>query len=112
MIIKILIIAFILFVVWRTYLRYTKKDITGRELIIWLIFWSIVGLATLIPKQTDLIAQWVGVERGADLLVYVSIITLFFVAFSLIVKLEKIDRDITKLIRQKALDQASQEKNK
>ena len=103
MIIKIVIIAFIVFAIWRTSLRYQKKDITGRELIIWLIFWFLVALAAIWPKKTDVIAQWLGVERGADLLVYISIIVIFFLLFRLIVKLEKIDRAITEIIRDRAL---------
>ena len=108
MIIKAIIILFILFVLWRTWLRFKVNDITNRELIIWLFFWFLVIIATLIPQKTDIIAQWLGVGRGADLLVYISIIVLFFIAFRIIVKLEKIDRDITKLVRKKALEKEDQ----
>ncbi len=103
--IKIIIIIFILFVLSRTIVRFKRGDITSRELTIWAIFWLLVATATLVPKKTDTIAQWLGVERGADLLVYLSIIALFFVVFKIIVKLEKIDRDITKVVRHAALDQ-------
>ena len=103
MIIKIVIILFIIFVLWRTFIRFKQRDITGRELLIWVIFWALVGGATLLPKKTDIIAQWLGVERGANLLVYLSIIVLFFVVFKIIVKLEKIDRDITKVVRHTAI---------
>ena len=60
-------------------------------------------IAALVPKETDVIAQFVGVERGADLLVYLSILVLFFTVFKIIVKLEKIDRDITKIVRETAI---------
>jgi len=109
MIIKIVIILFILIISWRTVLRFKKNDITSRELIIWLIFWVLVGIATLIPKKTDVIAQFLGVERGADLLVYLSIIVLFFVVFRIIVKLEKIDRALTKIVRNAALKDKNDE---
>jgi len=104
MIIKVVIIAFILFVLWRTFLRFKNEDITGREFLIWLVFWLLVGVTTLVPQKTDVVAQWLGVERGADLLVYISIIVLFFVVFRIIVKLEKMERDITKVVRKTALD--------
>ena len=103
MIIKIIIILFILFVLWRTAVRFKKGDITSRELTIWVVFWVLVTIAALVPQKTDIVAQWLGVERGADLLVYISIIVLFFVVFKIIVKLEKIDRDITKVVRNTAL---------
>jgi len=104
-IIKVIIIVFILFVLWRTFIRFRKNDITSRELILWAVFWLLMAVVTLMPQRTDLVAQWLGVERGADLLVYLSIIVLFFVVFRIIVKLEKIDRDITMIVRNTALDQ-------
>lgn len=109
MIIKIIIIAFILFVLYRTFLRFKQKDITIREFFIWTIFWSLVIAATLVPQQTDRVAAFVGVERGADLLVYLSIIALFFVVFKIIVKLEKIDRNITEVVRNTAINNAEKQ---
>jgi len=102
--IKIIIIAFILFILWRTFIRFRRRDITGREFGIWAIFWLMVAIAALIPQQTDVVARSLGVERGADLLVYISIIVLFFIIFRIIVKLEKIDKDVTAVVRDKALN--------
>lgn len=99
MIIKFIIIIFVVVVLWRTFWRFKKNDITIQELILWSILWLVVAGATLVPRETDTIAQFVGVERGADLLVYLSILVLFFAVFKIIVKLEKIDRDITKIVR-------------
>lgn len=110
MIIKYLIIVFIIFVLWRTFLRFRSKDITGRELSIWTIFWVAVILSTLAPQKTDVVAKFLGVGRGADLLVYLSVIILFFVVFKIIVKLEKIDKDITKIIRSDSLKRADRQK--
>jgi len=101
---QILIILFIAYVVFRTTKRFVKKDITLREYLIWLTFWILVGAATLVPQKTDIIAQAVGVERGADLLFFVSIIALFFIVFKIIVKLEKIERDITAVVRNTAIN--------
>lgn len=107
--IKVLIILFIFFVLYRTFLRFKQKDITGRELSIWTVFWLLVAGATLAPQQTDVVAQAVGVGRGADLLVYISIIALFFVVFKIIVKLEKIDKDITEVVRNTAINKNKDE---
>ncbi len=103
MIIKLVITVFIIFVVSRISLRFKKNDITLREFLIWLLFWVLVAAAAWVPKRTDAIAQFLGVERGADLLVYVSIIVLFFIVFKLLTKIEKIDRDVTKIVREIAL---------
>ena len=104
MIIKIFLLIFILFVLSRIFFRFRAGDITSRELTIWVIFWLLVALAVAVPQQTDTIAQFLGVSRGADLLVYLSILVLFFIVFKIIVKLEKIDKNITKIVRSTALD--------
>ena len=110
--IKAIIILFILFVLWRTILRFRQGDITFRELIIWVIFWFLVSVAALVPKKTDVVAQWLGVERGVDLLIYISIVVLFFIVFKIIVKLEKIDRDITQIVRTTALKDKDQDESR
>lgn len=104
MIIQFIILIFIIFVFSRIIYRFKKGDITVRELFIWFIFWLGVAGAVIMPKKTDIIARLVGVERGADLLVYLSIIVLFFIVFKIIVKVEKIDRNITEIVRQAALE--------
>ncbi|OGY51237.1 MAG: hypothetical protein A3J59_02670 [Candidatus Buchananbacteria bacterium RIFCSPHIGHO2_02_FULL_56_16] len=104
MIIQIFILAFILFVISRIIARFRLGDVTSRELTVWLIFWFLVGAATLAPQKTDVVARWVGVERGADLLVYLSIMALFFIVFKIVVRLEKIDKDLTIIVRHAALN--------
>lgn len=111
MIIKLLIITFILFVILRTIGKYRNKDITFRESLIWILFWLIVAGATLMPQRTDVIANFLGVGRGADLLIYLSIIVLFFAVFKIIVRLEKIDRNFTEMVRHLALKEKNAAKD-
>ena len=111
MIIKIVIIVFVLGVLTKTVERFRQREITGRELTLWAIFWLLVAGATLVPKETDVVAQWLGVERGADLLVYLSIIALFFMVFKIVVRLEKLDRDITNVVRHNAIASATKPKH-
>jgi len=68
MIIKAAILLFILYVLSRVSVRFRRGDITGREFGVWIIFWLLVAAATLWPQGTDILAQAVGVGRGADLL--------------------------------------------
>ena len=103
MIIKILLLIFILFVLLRTVARFIKKEIRTRELLAWLVFWLVVGTAVILPQTTDVLAEKVGVARGVDLLVYISVLVLFYLVFKVLVKLEKIDRQITGIIRAVAL---------
>jgi len=105
MIIKLLLIVFVVFVVSRILVRFRAGDITRREFFAWIVFWLLVVSAIIWSQETDLLAKLVGVGRGVDLLIYLSILTLFFVMFKVIVHLEKIDRQIVKLISALALSQ-------
>lgn len=93
-------------------MRFKNKDISKREYALWVFFWLIVIIATLIPKNLDQVAQFVGVERGADLAIYLSIIVIFYLIFKILVHLDKIDREITQIVRKMALDKNETKDNK
>lgn len=103
MLIQILIILFSFFAISRLIKKFRGKDISGKEFYLWLLFWFLVIGATIWFRETDIIASFFGVEKGADLAVYISVITLFYLMFKLIVKIDKMDREITKLVRELAL---------
>ncbi len=103
MTIQVLLLAFVCLVLVRVVWRYIRHDLRGRELIWWGGFWLAVGAAVTVPRTTDVVARLVGVERGADLLVYVSVLALFYLAFRILVRLERMERDITTLSRTAAL---------
>ncbi|MBU1164113.1 DUF2304 domain-containing protein [Patescibacteria group bacterium] len=110
MIIKVLVVFFVIFAIWRTLLKLKKQELRIGEAIVWVVFWLAVAVVAITPQTTDIIAQFVGVSRGIDLLVYVSIIVLFFLIFKLIVKLEKIERSISKITRHIALKESDEGK--
>jgi len=103
MLIKIVLLLFVIFTVSRLVKKFRQRAVNGRELILWLIFWLAVAAAIVWPQKTDIIARWVGVGRGADLLVYVSILALFYAFFRLSVSDKKKQREITELTRHLAL---------
>lgn len=104
-IIQIILTFFVFFVVWSIILKYRKKEITAKEFVFWLFFWALTLVAVSYPKITDKMAKLVGVSRGADLLVYFSIFILFFVVFKIFVKLEKMEMNITKIVRKISLNE-------
>lgn len=103
MLIQILIILFSLFAISRLIRKFRERGVAGKEFYLWLVFWIMVIGATVWFKETDVVAEFLGVEKGADLAVYISVIALFYIIFKLIVKIDKMDRDITKLVRGLAL---------
>ena len=103
MLIQFIIILFSLFAISRLKNKLKVKEIDIKEFYLWLLFWVIIIIATVWFRKTDIIAKFFGVEKGADLAVYISIIVLFYLLFKLIVKIKKIERDITKITREIAI---------
>jgi len=114
MIIKILISIFIMFAASRVYLRYKDGAVGKFGITFWLILWIGVGFFTWWPKLSDKIANSVGVERGIDALIYISIVALFYAVFRIYIKLEFIERELTSLVRNMAIKEEKVEiqKNK
>ncbi|MCK5460309.1 DUF2304 family protein [Candidatus Parcubacteria bacterium] len=103
MLIQFIIILFSLFAISRLRSKLKAKEIDVKEFYLWLPFWAVTIIATVWFRKTDIIAKFFGVEKGADLAVYISIIVLFYLLFKLIVKIKKIERDITKITRELAI---------
>ena len=102
--IQIILIIFFIFAIIKVIGRFRVGDLRVSEMVLWIIFWLVAGIIVISPDSTFYFARLVGVSRGADLVVYVALVLLFFIVFKLIVKIEKIDRDITKIIRKSALN--------
>lgn len=105
MIIQVILIIFILYVILKVALRYKDKVISLQEFILWTIFWFMVAFVVILPETTSLVANLVGVGRGVDLVIYVSVLILFYLAFRILVRLDKIEKQITKVVRKISLDQ-------
>ena len=104
MLIKIILIIFVLFAVSKVALRYKDKVISLQEFVLWTIFWFMVAFLVVFPETTSYIANIVGVGRGVDLVIYIAIFILFYLMFRSLVKLDKVEKDVTKVVRKVALD--------
>jgi hypothetical protein len=75
----------------------------------WSALWAL-GLAfVLFPDLTSIVASAVGVGRGVDVVVYAAIILLFYLVFRIYLRLDRMEREITVLVRQLSVDEASKE---
>ncbi|MBI4592271.1 DUF2304 family protein [Candidatus Uhrbacteria bacterium] len=104
-IIQILIIVFALFAVTRTVLQFTNGAVTRRWLLFWILFWMVAGIVAALPQTADAVARVVGVGRGADAVIYVSLVVIFYLIFRLYVKIEQVESEITRLVRKLAIDE-------
>jgi hypothetical protein len=107
--IQIILLTIIVLIVLKTLQKYRAQSITVREFFLWTAFWLIGAVLVIFPNAIQTIANFVGIGRGVDLLIYLSLIVLFFGMFYVLVRLERIERDITALVRKKTLKEGNQE---
>lgn len=97
---------FILFAISRAVLRYRDGAMSWRELAFWLLFWAGALTVVIWPGETARFADLLGIQRGADAVVYASVILVYYLVFRIYIKLNVIGHDITRLVRALAVEEA------
>ncbi len=92
-----------LFAVSRAFLRFKDRKLSLLALLFWLVIWAGVVVAAFVPTMLTWLSAQFGVQRGVDILVYGGIILLFYLIFRVYVKLETLDQQLTKTVRELAL---------
>ncbi len=103
MLLQVIVIIFALFALSRAVLRFKDKRLSIGEMIFWGLLWIGAMVVVLVPQITVFIAKEVGTTRGADLVVYLSIILIFYLMFKLYVRIDSLRSDITTVVREMAL---------
>jgi len=109
-IIQVLLLIFFIGAILKVAGWYLVKEIGTGMMMFWTIFWLAAGMITAFPGVTSYFAGLVGIGRGADLIIYVSLVVLFFAVFRLLVKVERLSREITLLTRREALKEGDGQK--
>lgn len=104
MFIQILITLFALFALSRVLGKFKKQTLKKSEFGLWFVFWILVAVLVWLPGSLTKMANFLGIGRGADLIFYVSLLIIFYLIFRIYLKLEKIEKNITKIVRKNALD--------
>jgi small membrane protein len=101
--IQFLLVLILLSAVAVAWKRVRERVISAKEAVLWTLLWFIAIIIILLPNTTSIVARWLGVGRGADLVLYASIVTLFLIVFKIFVSLDALDRKLTELVRRDAL---------
>ena len=110
MLIQIIVSIFLLLIIIKTLSRRKTKELSLKETIAWLIIWIGTGIVFWFPQYTTRVANILGIGRGADLITYLSIIILAYLVFRIFIHLDRIEKNITKITRNDALDNAKKNK--
>lgn len=102
--VQFFLILFFIFALFKVIGRFKKGEIKIFNTVIWSLFWLSAAIVVLYPGLAVYLAKFLGVGRGVDAIIYFAIAGLFFLVFRLWVRIEKIEKNLTRVVRQDALD--------
>jgi len=101
--IQVVLTCFAVFAVSRVLIRYRRGGLRLLHLALWLLFWAVVIVVAVHPTTTDRLANLLGVGRGVDTAMYLSLLLIFYLLFRSFAKIEDMDRQLTRVVRANAL---------
>ena len=103
MVIQIIATIIILIIFYQLVKKFIKDKASLTKIIFWVLFWGISLVIIWLPKETiDNIGSVFGVGRGIDVLVYLSIILLFYNNLRLNERIDDMNKKVTKIVREVA----------
>lgn len=102
-IIQIFALIFAIFAMFKVIWQLRDNKISGESAIFWLFIWTLTILIVVFPRTMSYMATLTGVGRGVDVVVYVAIITLFYLIYRIYIKIENIERELTLIVREIAI---------
>ncbi|HDQ15974.1 MAG TPA: DUF2304 family protein [Bacteroidetes bacterium] len=100
---QIVVVAFAVFAISRAVLRFNDRRMGLTALVMWSVLWIGAMVVVLLPQTSFFFANILGIPRGADFVVYISIIALFYLMFRLYVKIDSVEKNVTLLVRETAI---------
>lgn len=93
---------------WQLY----KQQIPQGQFVFWLFFWLTGGVLIIFLKEIDTFVAKLGFSSsGIQILFYVSVAIIFYFIFRMRLKMEKLESDLTEIIRLVALQSSENNSN-
>ncbi|MFA5133798.1 MAG: DUF2304 domain-containing protein [Patescibacteria group bacterium] len=100
MLIQYILIIAIILIELQTIRKFRSNIVSRREFLFWSSLWVAIGVVVLLPQITVFLANYLGVGRGADLVVYASLIFVFYMIFRIFARQERMEKNISKIIEE------------
>ena len=84
-----------------------RRRVALGSALFWLTVWVAAAVAILNPEWTRVVAEALGIARGADLVFYCAILAMFIGFFLVYAKLRRIDHALTEVARALAIERAT-----
>ena len=101
--IQVVLMGFFLFAASRALVRLRRGQSSVLKTVMWLLIWAAAVVVVVQPEVTESFARLLGVTRGVDVPIYFSVALLFFLVFRAFARIEDVERQLTRAIRESAL---------
>lgn len=100
---QVILSGLVLFILFKTVQTSRRKKLPRPFLLFWVFVW-VAGLVVILhPSLLSSVASVLHIGRGVDVAVYVSVIILFYLIYSLFVALADLRAKLTAVVRSQAL---------
>lgn len=90
-----------IFFIARTVLQYRADRRTFRGLVIWSTFWVCLAIFALVPNEvSQKLANMLGIKDNVNAIIFIGLGILFFLIFSLSSTVDRLERQLTELVRE------------
>ena len=93
------IMAIILF-----FFRFRSGKMSLSSFLVWSIIWIFVIVFSIFPESSVVFAKAFGITRGLDFIIIVALVLLFYLGVKLYYKLDKLEDDVNKIVKEVALN--------
>lgn len=100
---QILALTLLVMIVVVTFEAAARGGIRKRIATLWLLVWGAAGTAVVWPQSTALVATALGIGRGADLILYCTVVATMVGFFYVYTRFRRLDRQLTLLVRRLAV---------
>lgn len=109
---QILSLILIALVIYKATRRLFKKDLSFLLYLVWISAWLFVAIFVVWPEILSRLAAFVGIGRGVDLIIYLSIFSLFYFVFKISLRQDRLEKNLADIVRKIALNNVNRGANK
>ncbi len=100
-----------IFYIARTFLQFRKNKRGLTSTLIWVVFWATISTLAVIPNPISFkIANLLGFKSNINAVIFVALGWLFLLVFYLSTTIDRMERQITELVRKIAMNEQNTEK--
>jgi hypothetical protein len=100
----------VLFALAKVIRVYKQQSMRTIQFLLWALVWIGSAFIVAFPDATSFLAHIVGIGRGADLIIYTSLLVVFYLIFRIHLMLDRLEQEVTEIVRAIALEQLKEPK--